>query len=513
MAFLQSIIMDTFLDIKQAATAKGAVPLAAFLTVLIRSFSPLCVSYGVYCILALTFNLPRLNVLFELWVLLEIVFVAYFFLHAKPLCNRPQPPPKHRNPRETLIKSLEIGGDAAQMLSEWFYGAPIETIHRDNVFEWFAWVLYGKHAAQMQGEEATELLSIIDEVEERTGLVFKAGKNMEIKCMRLNLDPVTALHRPFVYYVASLSLHYVSHVFLRLMGFQRHRKGSFKYWLRRVDSMTDLRPVVFAHGIGAGLVTYLQFIYRLRSMNRPLFLLDLPHISMRITTAVPSMEQTVDSIADMLNTHSTGTKFKSTQELNHVNAAGHAGDSSVRRRRFSADTTQSATSSVDVSRPLKALFVGHSFGTIVVSWVIRQRPDLVENTLLADPVSFLLCRSAICQNFAYRKPVYDWMYFFVCQELYISHSLFRHFWWFQNVLYVEDLYSIPTTVVLAGNDSITPSVEAREYLEKRREDGSAPLKVLWYPTFGHAHFTLSASAQRESLQAVMDLERPGKVPY
>eukprot|EP00743_Colponemidia_sp_Colp-15_P010786 GILK01011928.1.p1 GENE.GILK01011928.1~~GILK01011928.1.p1 ORF type:complete len:508 (-),score=75.85 GILK01011928.1:313-1836(-) len=507
MAFLQSIIMDTFLEIKEAATAKGAVPLAAFLTVLIRSFSPLCVFYGAYCILALTFNLPRLNILFELWALLEIIFVAYFFFYAKPKCNRPQSAPKHHNPRETLLKSLEIGGDAAQMLSEWFYGAPIETIYRDNVFEWFAWVLYGKHAEQMHGAEAAELLSLINEVEERIGLVFKAGKNMAIKCMRLNLDPVTALHRPLVYYVASLSLHYVSNVCLRLMGFERHRKGSFKYWLRKVDSMTDLRPVVFAHGIGAGLVTYLQFIYRLRSMNRPLFLLDLPHISMRITTAVPSMEATVNSIADMLNSHSTGSQFKSTQNLDQ------GVDSSVRRRRFSADTTQSATSSVDVSRPLKALFVGHSFGTIVVSWVIRQRPDLVENTLLADPVSFLLCRSAICQNFAYRKPVYDWMYFFVCQELYISHSLFRHFWWFQNVLYVEDLYSIPTTVVLAGNDSITPSVEAREYLEKRREDGSAPLKVLWYPTFGHAHFTLSAPAQREALQAVMELERSGKVPY
>ena len=39
-----------------------------------------------------------------------------------------------------------------------------------------------------------------------------------------------------------------------------------------------------------------------------------------------------------------------------------------------------------------AIFVGHSFGTAVVAWVVKQAPELVYAALFLDPICFLLVR-------------------------------------------------------------------------------------------------------------------------
>jgi hypothetical protein len=61
---------------------------------------------------------------------------------------------------------------------------------------------------------------------------------------------------------------------------------------------------------------------------------------------------------------------------------------------------------------------------------------------LVDPVCFMLFLPHLCYNFMYRKPVtpmHHILHYFTARELYISHTLHRHFFWPINVLWVEDL--------------------------------------------------------------------------
>src|SRR4051812_42014501 len=56
------------------------------------------------------------------------------------------------------------------------------------------------------------------------------------------------------------------------------------------------QPIVFVHGIGAGLIGYCNFIRKLQKLNHPLFLVDLPYVTMQLVEDVPTMNETVHEI-------------------------------------------------------------------------------------------------------------------------------------------------------------------------------------------------------------------------
>lgn len=99
-------------------------------------------------------------------------------------------------------------------------------------------------------------------------------------------------------------------------------------------------PLVFVHGVGG-----LSFYYPLLSSiiedmtkngdNTPIILLDLPQVSLRINDEIPSITSSVDSV-----------------------------------KRTLEKTCGSNT---------KATFVGHSFGSILLSWMVQSAPEMVSN--------------------------------------------------------------------------------------------------------------------------------------
>jgi len=77
--------------------------------------------------------------------------------------------------------------------------------------------------------------------------------------------------------------------------------------------------------------------------------------------------------------------------------------------------------------------VGHSFGSIIATWLITHRPNLVSQLVLIDPVCLLLFLPDVCCNFLYRSPqsIMEVLIAFVSVELTISNTLRRHFWWYE----------------------------------------------------------------------------------
>jgi pimeloyl-ACP methyl ester carboxylesterase len=124
---------------------------------------------------------------------------------------------------------------------------------------------------------------------------------------------------------------------------------------------------------------------------------------------------------------------------------------------------------LDLHRVTKVNVVGHSFGTITATWFVNHFPEYVSHLTLIDPVSLLLAHPEVAYNFLYRPPstFIEWMiYYGASQEITIANCLRRNFWWYNNVLWLEDIpASIGVHVSLAGADQISRTSSIEEYIK------------------------------------------------
>ncbi|KAJ3268418.1 hypothetical protein HK104_005377 [Borealophlyctis nickersoniae] len=145
----------------------------------------------------------------------------------------------------------------------------------------------------------------------------------------------------------------------------------------------------------------------------------------------------------------------------------------------------------------KACFVGHSLGTAAISWLLHSptHHTYVASTVLLDPVTFLLFHPAVAYNFVYRPPttVLELLtHYFVARELYIAHSISRHFNWSRNAVFVEDLPP--------ANPRIVPAHRVARYLGASEGEGEGgAVDVLFYEGLSHGEGML----KREVLERVV----------
>uniref|UniRef100_A0A0A9X6W4 Abhydrolase domain-containing protein 4 n=1 Tax=Lygus hesperus TaxID=30085 RepID=A0A0A9X6W4_LYGHE len=161
--------------------------------------------------------------------------------------------------------------------------------------------------------------------------------------MRLTLEAIHAIHRPLK----------------RIGGFTYWYKDSTQrtYSFSRIQytstpSATRKLPLVFIHGLGQGLIHYLNFIRDIAT-NRDVFLLELSYISSRVGEHVPESKEVADALSIMLQEHNYS----------------------------------------------RAIFMGHSFGTFTVNWCMKFHPDFVHSVMLIDPVTLLVCYPTTCHTF------------------------------------------------------------------------------------------------------------------
>ena len=252
-------------------------------------------------------------------------------------------PAGRRRLEERMFSTLSVNrwgdmGDVELFLRGWFLDR-VESagdLKRGNVMQWFSWAIFYKFPTDLTPTEHIELQQIVDRFEARSGLRFAPGFSPDQKAMRLTLDTVTALHRPLLFYAVVAVFNSVSKLLLSsVLGFTRRRIGGMHYWYkphvppagRSRRSMPP--PLVFIHGLGQGLLNYLHFVAHIQ--DRDVFLVELSHISMRVWEHIPSGAEVAGFIHTVLQEHNYS----------------------------------------------RAVFMGHSFGTIAIAWCIRRRPDMV----------------------------------------------------------------------------------------------------------------------------------------
>jgi len=210
------------------------------------------------------------------------------------------------------------------------------------------------------------------------------------------------------------------------------------YWHREHTSKTKL-PILFIHGIGIGLFPYVDFLADLNSAagiedglpddQVGIIAIEILPISFRITHPAMSKSALTAEIAAIL--------------------AHHGWD--------------------------KVVLVSHSYGTVIATHLLKSpsTAHLIGPVVLIDPVCILLHLPDVAYNFTRRKPRRaneHQLYYFASMDMGVSHTLSRHFFWSENILWKEDLDGRNVTVSLSGKDLIVDTESVGKYMTS----GSTP---------------------------------------
>jgi pimeloyl-ACP methyl ester carboxylesterase len=187
---------------------------------------------------------------------------------------------------------------------------------------------------------------------------------------------------------------------------------------------------------------------------------------------------------------------------------------------YSDDWETDVSTSSSSSKPIHISVCGHSFGTCVVTWLLRSPKicNLIKNVVLLDPVSILLSEPDVMNNFLYKSlpeiirkgTLFDFAIFFVSRtEVFTEHYLRRHFSWYNSELWLEDLHNtnIKLLIALSGKDEIVNSSKVQEEIEtqnyralnNKHLDNSAAFKkhnkvrLIYWPESGHASCVMDTS--------------------
>jgi pimeloyl-ACP methyl ester carboxylesterase len=225
---------------------------------------------------------------------------------------------------------------------------------------------------------------------------------------------------------------------LTLFTTKRSPVTHLSYWHRKHTSKTKL-PILFVHGIGIGLFTYVDFLADLKSATGiedsgvddqvGIIAIEILPISFRITHPAMSRTAMCAEIATILEHHGWD----------------------------------------------KVVLIAHSMGTVIATHLLKtpSTAPLIGPVVLIDPVCILLHLPDVAYNFTRRKPQRaneHQLHYFASTDICVSHTLSRHFFWYENILWKEDLEGRNVTVSLAGNDLIVDTESVGRYLTT----GNAP---------------------------------------
>ncbi|CEG81834.1 hypothetical protein RMATCC62417_15985 [Rhizopus microsporus] len=377
--------------IPDSAIARGIIHIIAIIQ---SSIAPFSFFYYIYYIAAeqkLFTVHSSIDTFIHYWFGCELMFYIYFQIthnRMQRLTSGIAPTPRERSDVYTLC--LEAIDQADTWLPGWFTLAndltkhpKFEDIYRDNLAEWLSWAFFNLPLESVLQDESTiqELHEMINDFENKFHIKLKEGYNENVVAYRLTLDPLLAYHRPLVFYVLVLFLTNIfGFVCQYLWGMKRfgpenrstiwslmdpqqspYPSGHIgpekvPYWFR--DGNRRKKPIVFIHGIGGGLMCYITLVAKLVTLDAPIFFIELPFVAMNCVEEVPTAQETVRDIQQMLQRHGC----------------------------------------------TDAVFVGHSLGTSVISWAVKYIPKSVASTVFIDPICFMLHYNDICLNFVYRTP-------------------------------------------------------------------------------------------------------------
>lgn len=452
-----------------------------------------CLAY--FFLVAFAFGLAGIahpvSVAIEAYGALEILWYLAWFLPFRARLQRPGLPmaPTTRAERRRLLASaLRNVPDVRLFVRKWFGQAHLDQIYRDNVKDWLAWALFAKEGRELRPDEWEELDDYVDDALAQADLVLPPGR-AEGRPMRLNLEPVDMYHRPLLWYSFIGLADAAGWAFLAVKGFTFYRQprrtffsvfpfrpmtllaprasasADFSYFCRPHRSKTH-RPVLFLHGIGIGLPTYMTWL--------------------------PSIPRDIGVVA-----------------VEVLNASGRicpeGAPPGVFARAVAQILRQQAMDEV--------VLVGHSYGTFLARPLL-EHPEVgpkIHSMVLCDPVAILLHLPDVAYNITRRRAVTTpeiEIDFGAGKDPMVAHTVCRRLHWPEHILFREDLAGRRTTAVVAGRDCVLDGPAVASYVHYGRADQTSPadlaeLAKTWTAWTGRGDIELLYLPDRDHGQSLL----------
>mmetsp|Transcript_63000 Transcript_63000/g.130931 ORF Transcript_63000/g.130931 Transcript_63000/m.130931 type:complete len:606 (+) Transcript_63000:154-1971(+) len=357
----------------------------------------------------------------------ELFFLAFTTVRAQEMNKPPVPEPVRRDLYELWSNCLDtVGEEPAEFLSGWFYDAPVDSIRLEDMHDFIAWATFSATFEKLAAQQKVKVEAVVQLFEEKLNMAFspRAADEAPVPSMRFTIEPMQYAHKPSIFYFATNTvLGSLGRVKLFNAGFTRHRCGVFKYWVRVPVSEEGKQrlPIVFFHGIGVGIVMYLQLIDKLLVNDCPIICVDLPFISTKLVQP-PTIDEQLSSMQAILD-------------------------------RWDID---------------KALFMGHSYGSVMLSWMLQHMPARVAGLVFIDPIVLMLNLKNTLYNFLYRQGDANKISYLVGTELFVNYALRRNFWWYNKIVWAQDMHAanIRSLVCLSDQDEIVPSQAVEQHIAK-----------------------------------------------
>ena len=301
---------------------------------------------------------------------------------------------------------------------------------------------------QMAGlmQKITELYAALENAEHKakegfaqaTGALASKGNSLFAKkeprpYLRYSSDPLLGVKTyPLGFHLMVLGItESTLRVKLRNRGFERRCIGPLTYYYYPgVDGLSESNngskklPIVYAHGIGIGLIYYMEFIDKLLELGRPIFLPEIPYVS---------------GFRFWLGSHSVLSPTVVASTLTAM-FASHG---------FSSGT-----------------FIGHSYGTSWLSYMCKFAPNAVAALLFLDPICFCLHYCKLTKNFVYHTPDPGVSSFMVRTDLMVNWTIQRAFPWNWIILFAEQIH-VPCSVFLSDKDALVPVDRVLKYFSSK----------------------------------------------
>ncbi|CAL1694590.1 unnamed protein product [Somion occarium] len=453
----------------------------------LRLIAPLSILYLIACLYT---NTWILSPWIAAYAFVEAAFYLLVYLPRSWYLQKAavHPPRLSEEERKALFSRCFARVRDTDQAAGWFFASPPHEIFRDNIAEWLLWALF---SSDRNGREEweDEIEQYIQAMEKLMGHKFKTGWNESVGCMKVSMDPVVSLHRPFIWYLIISIVDTYTTILLACNGFipylqhdwhfhfpphvlahwaRKAPTDRLSYWYRPHRSKTK-HPILLLHGIGIGLWTYVPFLLEIVKEDPEVGIIAIENLPISMRMSPPPLDRfaMLDAITKILDYH----------ELPNVVVASH------------------------------------SYGTITAAHMFKDAKlqKRIAASLFIDPITFLLHLPSVAFNFLYREPktANEWqLWYFASRDPDIARCLSRHFFWIENVLWKEELKDRRVGVVLSGRDQIVDSIEVWRYLTGEADKdpefrwATDNLEILYYPDLDHSKVFDTAEQRRPLVEMI-----------
>ncbi|KAF8897609.1 hypothetical protein BD779DRAFT_1432396 [Infundibulicybe gibba] len=355
--------------------------------------------------------------------------------------------------------------DFRNSLRTWFCKVPWSSVRLHEIRKWLYWSIFNTELPpldKLPSAHRVVLDEALDLLQKRSGSIITDGSNPAIQPMRLTIDHVNIHWRPLTFYVIIGCLNRGLRKLYEVKWKARYSSHDGLEYLIRTPvnwkASSDLRPIVFIHGLGLGLIQYNVVITHLLETfpDRPLLILLQPHISQDVFHPAYLRPMTRHETADRLAALMT--------ELGWVVAEG------LNDSESSESSSEQANSKLGSTKK-GVTMMSHSNGSYAHGWMLKGYPNMISRSCFVDPVTFCSWEGDVCYNFIYRPcktGIELLMRYFVGSELGVANLLQRHFDWASNSLWYEEIPNArdpsKTFFLLGGKDDIVNCERVKRYL-------------------------------------------------